>query len=119
MHMFTHGTGMLFFDVVLCGLALAASLSNLAVYRSKSVAGSAVADHVRAIKAAAWGVLFLFLASMLYEYHDAPLTGISLVVFWLLSVSDIVAALARIGARLQVEQAEAQRGPATVAHPNR
>lgn len=117
--MFTNGTGMVFFDVALAFLAAVASVSNLAVYRSKSIDGSPVADHVRAIKAAAWGVLFLFLCAMLYEYGDAPLTGICLVVFWLLSVSDIVAALARIGARLEVERMEARHRPATVAHPHR
>jgi hypothetical protein len=108
---------MAFFDWGLLALTSLAAVASFAVYRSQSVIGSPVADHVRAIKAVAWTVCTLFLGISIFQYGDAPIGGVGLVVLWLLAFSDIVAALARIGARLQVEIDEANRPPPTVAYP--
>lgn len=115
----TQGSGMVFFDLGMLVLSIVASAVSFATYRSKSIPGTPLADNVRAIKAAAWAVLAIFMMATLGAYSDAPLTGVSLVVLWLLAFSDIVSGLARIGARLQVEQAEERRGPPTVMQHHR
>lgn len=117
--LFSQGSGMVFFDLGMLVLSAIACAVSFATYRSKSIDGTPVADHVRAIKAAAWATMAVFMVGTLSAYGDAPLSGVCLVVLWLLAFSDIVAGLARIGARLQVEQAEARRGPSTVAQPHR
>lgn len=104
MLLFTQGNGMTFFDWGLLLLAISASILSFATYRSRSIDGAPVADHVRAIKSVAWAVCFMFLSASMWEYGDAPISGPELVVLWLLAFSDIVASLARIGARLQVEK---------------
>ena len=114
---FSQGSGLAFFDWGLLLLSLSAAIASFAAYRSQSIIGGPVADHVRAVKSVAWTVCTLFLGMTMYEYGDAPIGGVGLVVLWLLAFSDIVAALARIGARLQVELAEARRQAPTVAFP--
>jgi hypothetical protein len=99
------GTGMTFFDWGLLVLSGSASVLSFATYRSRSVDGNGVADHVRAIKAVAWAICTLFTVCTIWEYGDAPIGGVELVVLWLLAFSDIVASTARIDARLQVEKA--------------
>lgn len=114
---FAQGSGMAFFDWGLLLLSLSAAIASFAAYRSQSIIGGPVADHVRAVKSVAWTVCFLFLGTVMLETGDAPIGGVGLVVLWLLAFSDIVAALARIGARLQVELSEARRAPHTVSLP--
>lgn len=114
---FDPGSGMSFFDWGLLLLSICAAIASFAAYRSQSIVGGPVADHVRAVKSVAWTVCSLFLGMTMFEFGDAPIGGVGLVVLWLLAFSDIVAALARIGARLQVELSEAHRAPHTVSLP--
>lgn len=108
-----------FFDYVLTILAFLASVTNFATYRSRSIDQGALVDNVRAIKAAAWGVVTVYMVAMIWDTGHAPLSGLALIVLWMLAFSDIVAALARIGDRLQTERAEAAeayRPPTVVNH---
>lgn len=109
--------GMALFDWGLLSLSIVAAVVSFATYRSRSVAGGPVADNVRAIKAVSWTICALYVGTMMLRHEDAPVAGVALVVLWLLAFSDIVAGLARIGARLQVEDREARRPPNTVTSP--
>lgn len=115
--MFTQGNGMVFFDIGLFLLAVLASLVSFATYRSRSIAGTPVADHVRSIKSVSWAVCALYLGWALLEFDDAPVPGVILVVLWLCAFSDIVAGLARIGTVLAHERGEHRDSPDTVAAP--
>jgi hypothetical protein len=116
MILFTQGNGMTFFDVGLIVLAAGASIGSLATYRSSAIDGSPVANHVRAIKAVAWAVCVLFLVATIYEYGDCPISGVELVVLWLLAFSDIVSALGRIGSVMEFEARTRRLSPGPLPH---
>lgn len=119
MILFTQGNGMILFDVGLILLSVVASISSFATYRSQAVCGAPVADHVRAIKAVAWAVCSLLLIATMVEYGDCPISGIELVVLWLLAFSDIVAALGRIASVMECEALGRRPSPATLHEQHR